>query len=203
MAIVKSFLITIFIALSVLVVLGLNSPVHQTIFKSFLPADSLSTDRQYLLAYFRGQSVLDSLKFKTNELGHIEDIKEALVHGQSVYLYLVVLFVLWQLIEMKRQKLKRWLIAWQQQLKIASVIWPVIAVIFVLAFEPLFIYFHQVVFPGGNWLFDPATDLIIRLYPPQFFFYFVMAWAVVTEALIGGLYIAMRAICRQYYNPPR
>jgi integral membrane protein (TIGR01906 family) len=193
MAIVKSFLITLFIAASVLMLLGLNNPVHQIIFKTFLPADSLSIDRQYLLAYFRGQSALDSFKFKTNELDHIADIKEALAHGQSVYLYLVVLFVLWQLIEMKHQKKTQWLTAWQRQLKIASIIWPLIAVIFVLAFEPLFIFFHQIVFPGGNWLFDPATDLIIRLYPPQFFFYFVMVWAMITEVAIGGLYIAVRA----------
>lgn len=188
MTILKSFLITLFIALSVLGVLGLNNPVHQVIFTTFLPADSLSTDRQYLLAYFRGQSALDSFKFKANELGHIEDIKEALAHSQSVYLYLAVLFVLWQLIEIKRQKLKCWLTTWQRQLKIASIIWPVMAIIFVLAFEPLFIFFHQIVFPGGNWLFDPATDLIILLYPPQFFFFFVMVWAILTEMVIGGLY---------------
>lgn len=193
MAIVKSFLITLFIAVSVLMLLGLNNPVHQIIFKTFLPADSLSIDRQYLLSYFRGQSALDSFKFKTNELSHIADIKEALAHGQSVYLYLIVLFVLWQLIEMKHQKKPQWLTAWQRQLKIASIIWPLIAVIFVLAFEPLFIFFHQIVFPGGNWLFDPATDLIIRLYPPQFFFYFVMVWAMITEVVIGGLHIAVRA----------
>jgi integral membrane protein (TIGR01906 family) len=34
-----------------------------------------------------------------------------------------------------------------------------------LAFEPMFQLFHQLFFPQGNFLFDPATSNLIRLYP--------------------------------------
>lgn len=190
---IKSLLISIFIGLSVLSFLGLNNPVHQTIFRTFLPADTLRVERQYLLAYFRGQSALDNSKFKTSELSHIEDIKEVLTKGQAVYFYLLLVFLIWQIIEYTRKKSAKWLAEWRKQLQLTGILWPLIAIILVLAFEPLFIFFHQVVFPGGNWLFDPATDLIIKLYPPRFFFYFVIVWLVVTEVVISVLYLIIRA----------
>jgi uncharacterized membrane protein len=34
-----------------------------------------------------------------------------------------------------------------------------------VAFEPLFLAFHYVFFPQGNFLFDPATSNLVRLYP--------------------------------------
>ncbi len=35
----------------------------------------------------------------------------------------------------------------------------------VFAFEPLFLLFHELFFPQGNYLFDPATSNLVRLYP--------------------------------------
>jgi hypothetical protein len=35
----------------------------------------------------------------------------------------------------------------------------------IVAFEPLFLLFHQLFFPQGNYLFDPATSNLVRLYP--------------------------------------
>lgn len=39
-----------------------------------------------------------------------------------------------------------------------------------LAFEPLFLAFHAVVFPQGNFLFDPATSNLITLYPDPYWY---------------------------------
>ena len=48
---------------------------------------------------------------------------------------------------------------------IAAGIVTVIGVAAAVAFEPLFLLFHDVFFPQGNFLFDPATSNLIRLYP--------------------------------------
>lgn len=40
-----------------------------------------------------------------------------------------------------------------------------IGIIAALAFEPAFLLFHQVFFPQGNFLFDPTTSSLVRLYP--------------------------------------
>jgi integral membrane protein (TIGR01906 family) len=40
-----------------------------------------------------------------------------------------------------------------------------VGVVATVAFEPLFLAFHYVFFPQGNFLFDPATSNLVRLYP--------------------------------------
>ncbi len=37
-----------------------------------------------------------------------------------------------------------------------------------LFFDSAFILFHEVFFPGGNYLFDPRTDRLVQLFPEQF-----------------------------------
>jgi uncharacterized membrane protein len=53
-----------------------------------------------------------------------------------------------------------------------------------LAFEPLFLAFHYVFFPQGNFLFPPTSNLI-RLYPQAY-------WYAVTFR-VGGAFIALAA----------
>ena len=48
---------------------------------------------------------------------------------------------------------------------IAAVSVATIGIVAVVAFEPLFLAFHYLFFPQGNFLFDPATSNLIRLYP--------------------------------------
>lgn len=45
------------------------------------------------------------------------------------------------------------------------------------AFEPFFLLFHDVFFPQGNFLFDPRTQNITRLYPLEY-------WMALTAALV-------------------
>lgn len=46
-----------------------------------------------------------------------------------------------------------------------------------LDFHSIFVLFHQVIFTNDLWLLDPATDLLIRLMPLQFFIDLVLAIA--------------------------
>ena len=55
-----------------------------------------------------------------------------------------------------------------------------------LAFDPLFLLFHEVFFPRGNFLFDPATSNLIRLYPEWY-------WQGVTAG-VGLSFIALALI---------
>ncbi len=41
----------------------------------------------------------------------------------------------------------------------------VVGIVAVVAFDAAFLMFHQVFFPQGNFLFDPATSNLLRLYP--------------------------------------
>ena len=48
---------------------------------------------------------------------------------------------------------------------VAAVAVAIVALGAVFAFAPLFLLFHAVFFPEGNFLFDPATSNLVRLYP--------------------------------------
>jgi len=47
----------------------------------------------------------------------------------------------------------------------AGVAVAVVGVVAAVAFDAAFLLFHQVFFPQGNFLFDPATSNLLRLYP--------------------------------------
>ena len=54
-----------------------------------------------------------------------------------------------------------------------------------LAFEPAFLAFHYLFFPQGNFLFDPATSQLLRVYPQSY-------WYGVTLR-VGATFIAAMA----------
>ena len=55
-----------------------------------------------------------------------------------------------------------------------------------LAFEQAFLLFHEVFFPQGNFLFDPATSNLVRLYPDWY-------WQGITFR-VGLSFIALAAV---------
>lgn len=61
----------------------------------------------------------------------------------------------------------------------------VVGVIAAVAFDAAFLLFHQVFFPQGNFLFDPATSNLLRLYPDWY-------WQGITFR-IGLSFIALAA----------
>ena len=67
----------------------------------------------------------------------------------------------------------------------AGVVVAVLGIIAALAFEPAFLLFHEVFFPQGNFLFDPATSNLVRLYPDWY-------WQGITFR-IGLSFIAIAA----------
>ena len=56
----------------------------------------------------------------------------------------------------------------------------------VVAFDQLFLLFHDVLFPQGNFLFDPATSNLIRLYPEWY-------WQGITAG-VGLSFIAVAVL---------
>ncbi len=61
-----------------------------------------------------------------------------------------------------------------------------LGIIAALAFEQAFLLFHEVFFPQGNFLFDPATSNLLRLYPDWY-------WQGITFR-IGLSFIAVAAV---------
>ena len=59
-----------------------------------------------------------------------------------------------------------------------------------VAFEPLFLAFHQVFFPGGNFLFDPSRQNLTLVYPEEYWLGVTLrlgATVIAASLLVGGL----------------
>jgi integral membrane protein (TIGR01906 family) len=67
----------------------------------------------------------------------------------------------------------------------AAAVVAAIGVVAAFAFEQAFLLFHTVFFPQGNFLFDPATSNLVRLYPDWY-------WQGITFR-IGLSFIALAA----------
>ena len=77
----------------------------------------------------------------------------------------------------------------------AGVLVAAVGIVAALAFDQAFLLFHEVFFPQGNFLFDPATSNLVRLYPDWYWqgitfrvgLSFIAVAAVVAIAAAGGL----------------
>ena len=76
-----------------------------------------------------------------------------------------------------------------------------------IAFEQAFLFFHEVFFPQGNFLFDPATSNLVRLYPDWYWqgitfrigLSFIAVAAVVAVAASAGLWRARSTLARSLH----
>jgi integral membrane protein (TIGR01906 family) len=67
----------------------------------------------------------------------------------------------------------------------------VLGVIAAVAFDAAFELFHQILFPGGNFDFDPRTEKLVQLFPLQFWSDTVLAYGAV--AIVASLLVAWLA----------
>jgi integral membrane protein (TIGR01906 family) len=54
---------------------------------------------------------------------------------------------------------------------------------FAFAFDATFTFAHELLFPAGNWVFNPATDRLVQLYPMNFWLLAAISFCVV---LVGA-----------------
>lgn len=104
------------------------------------------------------------VRFTDDEYAHMADVRG--VFATARFLVPVGLFLVIVRLQRARAASPRamWRLLRDGSL-IAAVVVTLIGAVAVFAFEPLFLAFHYVFFPQGNFLFDPATSNLVRLYP--------------------------------------
>jgi integral membrane protein (TIGR01906 family) len=65
-----------------------------------------------------------------------------------------------------------------------------------LFFDSAFILFHEIFFPGGNYLFDAGTERLVQLFPQQFWVESSIGVGVVVIVLALGMIWVARARAR-------
>lgn len=118
--------------------------------------------------------------YTANEAAHLRDARALLYLFVALALVSLVLIV--SALIHRRNDARRWrsVARGGAGLAVGAV---VVGVVGYFAFEPLFVLFHQVFFPSGNWEF-PADSNMIRLYP--YAFWQLTAAALGVLSVVGG-----------------
>ncbi|HVR88514.1 MAG TPA: DUF1461 domain-containing protein [Candidatus Limnocylindria bacterium] len=133
--------------------------------------------------------------FEANERSHMADVRG--VFRLTGYAFVVALVVIAGLVRWTSRRERSRLV--RDASVVAGATVALIAVVAAVAFDPLFLLFHETFFPQGNFLF-PADSNLLTLYPDEYWYgvtlrigvAFVVAMAVTSIGLSATLRQARR-----------
>ena len=173
-------------------------------YKKYQVADSLNmtmdnimdvTDQ--MMAYLIGKkaelSVITDVDGETQDFFneqdrfHMGEVKDLFLGGLKIrnIMLVAVLLILILLAARKADMIKLLPRAYFVTLGITGVITIVLGGLFASDFDKYFRIFHEIFFDNDQWMFDPATDYMIRMLPEGFFYDFVFR--------IGGFFVGSLA----------
>jgi integral membrane protein (TIGR01906 family) len=132
----------------------------------------------------RGEPVLDE-----RERGHMRDVREVFIAFYRVALILAVVAVAIAVRRHGPDRARSWRAVRGGALALI-VVFVVGGLVSVVAFDALFEVFHRLLFAGGTYTFDPATERLVQLFPFQFW----QETAIVVGAVSIVLAVVVAAI---------
>ena len=126
--------------------------------------------------------------FNEQDRFHMGEVKNLFLGGLKIrnIMLVAVLLILILLAARKADMIKLLPRAYFVTLGITGVITIVLGVLFASDFDKYFRIFHEIFFDNDQWMFDPATDYMIRMLPEGFFYDFVFR--------IGGFFVGSLAV---------
>ena len=126
--------------------------------------------------------------FNEQDRFHMGEVKDLFLGGLKIrnIMLVAVLLILILLAARKADLIKLLPRAYFVTLGITGVITVVLGGLFASDFDKYFRIFHEIFFDNGQWMFDPATDYMIRMLPEGFFYDFVFR--------IGGFFVGSLAV---------
>ncbi len=132
----------------------------------------------------------NALLFTPNELSHMVDVKRLVDQLWRVQLFAAILFIGSLIILFVRRDTRRSAYLALMAGGILTTALLVVLGIFVAAgFDQLFVQFHELFFPQGNWTFD-YSDSLIRLLPEKLWFdggVMITLGTFIAGLIVGGL----------------
>lgn len=126
--------------------------------------------------------------FNEQDRFHMGEVKDLFLGGLKIrnIMLVAVLLILILLAARKADLIKLLPRAYFVTLGITGVITIVLGGLFASDFDKYFRIFHEMFFDNDQWMFDPATDYMIRMLPEGFFYDFVFR--------IGGFFVGSLAV---------
>ena len=151
---------------------------------SGLSHEQLMENYNVLISYLVNPAIetLEMPYFSSSENGlfHFEEVKFLFLMCFVVAIVGViasVVIILW----IHKQKLQPWMERWF----IVAIAFPLILLfLIVVAFDQVFLLFHQILFRNDLWLFSPVTDPVITVLPESLFMILFVVAILIYEVLI-------------------
>lgn len=126
--------------------------------------------------------------FNEQDRFHMGEVKDLFLGGLRIRNIMLgaVLLILILLAAQKAELIKLLPRSYFVTLGITGVITVVLGGLFASDFDKYFRIFHEIFFDNDQWMFDPATDYMIRMLPEGFFYDFVFR--------IGGFFVGSLAV---------
>ena len=128
-------------------------------------------DKQYLELEVYQNGVLRTI-YSEKEISHMRDVK-TLIKGVyilgTISLILILITIIWG-IAIKKNRfipiLFELLYSSAKYILISAII---LGVLSILAFDQIFLIFHEISFANDLWILDPSKDYLIMMFPQTFF----------------------------------
>ena len=123
--------------------------------------------------------------FNENEVSHMADVKALFLRVYRVQWLSAALLVALTLLAAWRLRRNAYLVIapWLRRgAALTAGVILVLGLLSVVAFRQVFIVFHYIGFPQGNWVFDPRTEYLVQVFPFGF-------WRDIT--LLIGVFILL------------
>ncbi|MXW30070.1 MAG: DUF1461 domain-containing protein [Chloroflexi bacterium] len=136
--------------------------------------------------------------FNENEVSHMADVKALFLRVYRVQWLSAALLVALTLLAAWRLRRNAYLViaSWLRRgAALTAGVILVLGLLSVVAFRQVFIVFHYIGFPQGNWVFDPRTEYLVQVFPFGFWrdiTLLIGAFILLGAAVLWGVGSALR-----------
>ena len=157
-------------------------------YKLILFTTELDQNQQKTFDFLQGEDNLSKENITKAELSHLKDVQQVM-NGTNYFFY-VLLFICTLIFTYYKKKEKIYLLKYGGITTL--ILFVLVSLISLISFNFLFIIFHQIFFPQGNWMFA-QTSFLITTFPITFFI------SITTKIIISTLILAIIFILLSFY----
>ena len=171
--------------------------------------DDVMAVTKYMMNYLIGKeeklSVVTTVEgkeqdfFNERDRLHMRDVRNLFLGGIKVGIACLLIAAI--ILEIFIKKEKNWKKLFLRTYTMALVVWLLIGILlgvaFAVDFTTCFTIFHKIFFTNNLWIFDPATDYMIRMLPEGFFSDMVIRIAEVFGTVLVVSWIVLFLLCKK------
>ncbi|MCR8969237.1 TIGR01906 family membrane protein [Facklamia sp. 7083-14-GEN3] len=158
-----------------------------------LTSEQLNQNYQTIVDFLthpmESQLLLPDFAFSDGGIQHFSEVKVLIQLTMMAALFMIFVLVL-VLINIRKQRRRN---PYLKMYLMLSYMLPIgLLFLAVIAFDKIFILFHQIFFQNDLWLFDPLTDPIINVLPDSYFFLLLIVVVMLYELLLGIIHLFIK-----------